>query len=390
MAAPEKEKELSIEDLEEDEVRGNLTFKPTVEVLPKTKRTEELQKRKLEELRRRKQEAEDLKKEKEKEEAARRQREKAAVRAQLQAEQRRKEQERKRREEEEMRKKMEGGLDQLLDALTKNVSAPHITVCGIELSSVRLRLLSQAMASNSSCQSLDLSRKGLNDEEGISLAGMLEKNTHLQKLEVEGSNLGVKAAEEIGKALRKNDSLRSLNLESNNLTASGNDQKGIIELANALKENRSLRVLLLSKNGITAQAGEYFVKAIEANEMLTIVDLSGNDPSLSVEQLRRIDAAVRRNRERQSAIRRAERRERFALYNEEFKCRQYCMQVEAIRLEIEAHEERRLNRMRARFEKWAEEVKEVEEEENLKHEELMAEAADRAEANKGKKKKKGK
>merc|ERR1712083_912553 len=123
------------------------------------------------------------------------------------------------------------------------------------------------------------------------------------------------------------------------------------------------------KNGITSQAGEFFVKAIEANESLTVVDLTGNDPSLSVEQLRRIDAAVRRNRERQSAIRRAERRERFALYNEEFKCRQHCMQVEAGRLEIEAREERRLNRMQARFEKWAEEVKETQEEELQKYDE---------------------
>merc|ERR1719482_2480337 len=190
----------------------------------------------------------------------------------------------------------------------------------------------------------------------------------------------------MGQALAKNTSLRSLNLESNNLTASGNDQKGIIELANALRENRTLRVLMLSKNGITAQAGEYFVKAIEGNEMLTLVDLTGNDPSLSVEQLRRIDAAVRRNRERQSAIRRAERRERFALYNEEFKCRQHYMQVEAGRLEIEAHEERRLNRMQARFEKWSEEVKETAEEMLQKFDELMDEAADRAEANKNKKK----
>ncbi|CAE8735131.1 unnamed protein product, partial [Polarella glacialis] len=155
---------------------------------------------------------------------------------------------------------------------------------------------------------------------------MLEKNEHLQKLECEGNNLGVRAAEEIGKALRKNNSLRSLNLESNNLTDSGNDQKGIIKLAEALHDNESLRVLMLSKNGITMQAGEYFVKAIEANESLTLVDLSGNDASPSVEQLRRIDAAVQRNRERQSAIRRTERRERFALYNEEFKCRQHYMQ----------------------------------------------------------------
>merc|ERR1712107_401787 len=120
---------------------------------------------------------------------------------------------------------------------------------------------------------------------------MLKKNNNLQKLECEGNNLGVKAAEAIGEALMENESLRSLNLESNNLTANGSEQKGIIVLADALRENRTLRVLMLSKNGITAQAGEYFVKSIEANESLTLVDLSGNDPTLSVEQLRRIDEA---------------------------------------------------------------------------------------------------
>jgi len=378
---------------EEVEVRGNLTFRPPVEILPKTKRTEELQKRKIEELERKKQAQENLRKEKEKQEAERRQREQQAKKQKQIQEQLRKEQERKRREEEEQRKKMEGGLDQILDALQKNISSPHITVCGIELSSVRLRLLTQAMVNNYSCMSLDLNRKGLNDEDGVSLAGMLEKNTNLQKLECEANNLGVRAAEAIGEALKKNSCLRCLNLESNNLTASGSDQKGIIKLAEALQVNKSLRVLMLSKNSITAQAGEYFVRAVESNEMLTLVDLSGNDgtpPPMSVEQLRRIDAAVKRNRERQSAIRRAERRERFALYNEEFKCRQHYMQVEAMRLEIEAHEERRLNRMKARFEKWAENVVEEEVNERATQEELMTEALDRAEANKSKGKKKRK
>merc|ERR1712151_1109794 len=204
----------------------------------------------------------------------------------------------------------------------------------------------------------DLNRKGLNDEDGEALARMLEKNKYLQKLECEGNNLGVKAAEAIGEGLKKNKHLRCLNLESNNLTASGNDQRGIIVLANALKDNRSLRVLMLSKNSIAHDAGECFEKAMDANESLTLVDLSGSDPSLQIKQLRNIDDIVQKNRERQSAIRRAERRERFALYNEEFKCRQYCMQVEAKRLEIEAHEERRLNRMKARFDKWVEDIAE--------------------------------
>lgn len=389
-ARPEQQQEdLSTDDEEEPEIRGNLTFKPPKGVLPKTRRTEALQKKKIEELKRKKQAAEDERKRREQELAMQRQREQVAKRQQAAREQQRKEQERKRREEEEQRKKMEGGLDQILEALSNNTSPPHITVCGIELTNVRLRLLTQTLAENTSCLSLDLNRKGLNDEDGEALAEMLEKNKYLQKLECEGNNLGVMAAKAIGEALKKNESLRCLNLESNNLTASSNDQKGIIEMANALRVNRSLRVLMLSKNGVAHEAGEVFEKAIEANETLTLVDLLGNDPSLRITQLRKIDETVQRNRERQSAVRRAERRERFSLYNEEFKCRQYCMQVEAMRLEIEAHEERRLNRMKARFEKWVQDVKDKSEEEQLKFEELMTEAQDRADANKGRKKKKG-
>lgn len=305
-------------------------------------------------------------------------------------EKKKKAEEQKRREEEEQRKKMEGGLDRILHSLTKNVSAPDITACGIDLNPARLRLLAKNLSENTSCRSIDLNRKGLTDEDGVSLATMLEKNQGLLKLECEGNNLGVQSAEKLGEALRKNQTLRSLNLESNNLTASGNDQKGIIKLAEALQENKSLRVLLLSKNGITAQAGEYFVRAIEQNDTLTLVDLSGNDASPSVEQLRRIDAVVQGNRERLSTIRRAERRERFALYNEEFRCRQHAMQIEAMRLEIEAMQERRLNRMKARSERWVEEIHEMGEDEKRKQEELVEEAALRAEANKSKGKKKRK
>lgn len=398
MAGAAVHEDLAAFDEEEPEIRGNLVFRPPVEVLPQTKRTEELQKKKLEDLQRKKEAVEKHRKEKEREEMIKRQADKKAKKQKEEQEKARKERERKKQEEEEQRKKMEGGLDQIIGACLRNSSAPHITLCGIELNEARVRLLTQALVpndqnpnpdGNTSCMSLDLNRKGLGDADGISLAGMLKDNKNLQKLECEGNNLGVKAAEAIGEALKKNTCLRSLNLESNNLTASGNNQNGIIILANALRENKSLRVLMLSKNGITVQAGEHFVRAIEANDMLTLVDLSGNE-QLSVKQLQRIDEAVQRNRKLQSEIRRSERRERFALYNEEFKCRQHSMQVEAMRLEIEALEERRLNRMKARFEKWVDEIRDAENEQAAKEEELLTEAADRAEANKNKGKKKRK
>jgi len=378
--------ELAAYDEEEIEVRGGLTFRAPVEALPQTKRTEERQKAKIEMLRKRKEDAEAQRRAKEQEEAQRRLKEQEAKKLKQQQEQKKKEEERRRREEEEQRKKMEGGLDQILGALQRNASPQHITVCGIELGSVRLRLLAQALEANTSCRSMDLSRKGLTDDDGVSIASMLKKNVHLQKLELEGNNLGTKTGRALAEALLQNEILRAINLESNNLTASGNDQTGVIAIAAALQKNRSLRVLTLSKNHITQQGGEQFVRSMTQNECLTLLDLSGNE--LGIEQLRRVENVIRKNREGLSVLRRMERRERFALYNEEFQCRQYDMQVEAMRLELEAMSERRLNRMKARFEEWRNLAEKEARAEAEEMENLMSEYEDRKEARS--KKKKGK
>eukprot|EP00439_Symbiodinium_sp_Y106_P061263 s370_g9.t1 len=198
-------------DEEENEVRGTLVFRPPTEILPKTRRTEEMQKRKIEMLKKRKEDAENLRKEKdccfglrEKQEAQRRQQELQVMKEKQRMEKKKKAEEQKRREEEEQRKKMEGGLDRILHSLTKNVSAPDITACGIDLNPARLRLLAKNLSENTSCRSIDLNRKGLTDEDGVSLATMLEKNQGLLKLECEGNNLGVQSAEKLGEALRKN------------------------------------------------------------------------------------------------------------------------------------------------------------------------------------------
>merc|ERR1719163_1613174 len=153
-------------------------------------------------------------------------------------------------------------------------------------------------------------------------------------------------ARELGAVLAVNEGLRSLNLESNNITASGNDQSGVIAIAEALESNQHLRVLNLARNQITMQGGERLVKALQKNNTITLIDLSGNE--LGVEQLRRIEVVVQKNRKALSELRRTERWNRFALFNEEFLSRRYDMEVEAMRLELDAVEERRLERKKER------------------------------------------
>merc|ERR1712100_954624 len=109
----------------------------------------------------------------------------------------------------------------------------------------------------------------------------------------------------MGEALAVNQALRCLNLESNNITSSGNDQSGVIAIAEALETNKHLRVLNLARNQLTLQGGERLVKALQQNDTVTLVDLSGNE--LGVDQLRAVDEVVQKNRARLSDLRRRER-----------------------------------------------------------------------------------
>ena len=130
------------------------------------------------------------------------------------------------------------------------------------------------------------------------------------------------------------------------------------------------------------------MKALEKNNTITLIDLSGNE--LGVEQLRRIEVVVQKNRKALSELRRTERWNRFALFNEEFLSRRYDMEVEAMRLELDAVEERRLERTKAKNKEWREAQAERVREELEKMAELMDEYDDRAATRKGKKGKKGK
>lgn len=386
--------EISEEELmklgEEEEVRGNLTFKPAIDVLPDTERTAELKRRKLELLRKRREEQEMERRRKEQEEAQRRLKEQEMKKLKLQQEARKKEEERKRREEEEQRAKMEGGLDQLLGHLMANTSSSHVSVKGIELGEVRLRLVAKALEANTSCLSIDLSRKGLQDNDGVALAEMLKRNKTLQKLDLEGNSLGPKSAAAMGLALGVNVTLKHLNLEGNNLTAGGTDTAGATAFAEALKAKSSrLSVLNLSRNSLGKEFAEALLDTLDSSETISLLELFANE--MSQEQVRDINIKVGRNREALSQRRRNERRERFAMFNEEFQCRQYMMQVEARCLQMEAMQELRLERLQERLGKWSQQTERELVEMNEAMDDAMTEAAERAAAGKGKKKgKKGK
>lgn len=68
--------------------------------------------------------------------------------------------------------------------------------------------------------------------------------------------------------------------------------------------------------------------ALDKNKVLTQLDLSHNEIPPFTQQ--KIEVKMEGNRERASALRRQERREKFTMFAEEFKSRQFVMQVLAL------------------------------------------------------------
>merc|ERR1711920_1221121 len=101
--------------------------------------------------------------------------------------------------------------------LASNTSDPCATLAGVELESVRLRLLAQALEHNVSCVTMDLSRRKLTDEDGVALAQCMKNNAYLKKLDLEGNNCGSATAAAVAEALKVNKTLRTLILDSNDL-----------------------------------------------------------------------------------------------------------------------------------------------------------------------------
>lgn len=336
--------------VEEDEMVGNVTFHPQRALDPDTAVTAYRHRRKLEKAYMLKKQAEAERKRKEQEEAARRIREQEAKKLKAQQEQKRKEAERRQREEEEQRKKMQGGLEIILTALTSDTSKESICIQGIELSNIQIRLISKALEKNTSCRCLDLSRRNLQDADGVALAKAMESNTGLDTFMLEGNNFGVKTAKAFADAIKVNESLRTLNLEANNLTMSGNDQSGAIALAEAFEHNDQLLVLNLTSNKITSEASDQWVSSLAKNKSLTMLDLSGND--VPVLDARALDKVIAVNRHELHVLRKNERRERNEMYEAEYDTRTFLMEVEAKRMELEAVMERRMVRMQQAHDKW--------------------------------------
>ena len=156
----------------------------------------------------------------------------------------------------------------LLGKLQRNETAYDVTLSGIELGSIRTRILATNIVRNTSLLSLSMSRKGIEEEVGVDLARMLLVNKNIRKIELEGNKLGPKTAREFGNVLRYNSSLKFLDLDNNSLTSDNEDPTGLLTFIDALKYNKTLQSLNLANNRLDDQIGKAFEDALSVNHTL--------------------------------------------------------------------------------------------------------------------------
>ena len=245
-------------------------------------------------------------------------------------------------EQQEESKRLEGRMLIFLQKAAENQTHRDFSFAGINLGGPKTQIVARVVAFNTSLTSLHMSRKNIQDKEGMDLAKVLINNKTLRKLELEGNCLGMQTARMFAMALRKNTTLRFLDLESNNLTNDTEESGGVDDMVNALAENKTLISLNLANNRLTDDIGRNLVDLFNprGKNQDTLIDFEfGNNP-FRLEDVRKIQDFLRRNKAKYDEERLQEWRERKTMGEEDSKLLKYYLErenaFEQARMEEEA------------------------------------------------------
>lgn len=169
-----------------------------------------------------------------------------------------------------------------------------MTVSGIDLGTIRTRILANNIVHNTSLKSLSMTRKSIEDEVGVDLARILMINKNLRKIELEGNKLGPKTAREFGHTLRISKVLKFLDLDNNMLTSDGDDPTGLLSFIEALKFNTTLLSLNVANNRLDDSIGKAFEEALSVNH--TLIDFEFGFNMFNVDTMRQLQFYLRRNK----------------------------------------------------------------------------------------------
>lgn len=167
-----------------------------------------------------------------------------------------------------------------------------------------MRLLFQTLDVNVSLKNLSLVRTQLTDEDVEDLFESLESNTTLEKLELDDNRLTEYSFKVLAKALAVNKGIRHLSLEGNEITKNGAEK-----LIAVFKSNVEINYINLANCSLSAAIMDDLIAAVEANPYIVMVDVEGN-MDLNYKHIRRLQAALQSNRQRQLNEQRFEWEER--------------------------------------------------------------------------------
>jgi serine/threonine protein kinase/Ran GTPase-activating protein (RanGAP) involved in mRNA processing and transport len=134
------------------------------------------------------------------------------------------------------------------------------------------RRLAEALATNYTLMSLDVSSNALGVEGAKAMAGALTKNSTLMSLDMASNRIGVEGAKAMVVALVENSTLTLLDMSGNGI---GNE--GCKAMTELLAMNSTITMLDLSYNVIGVEGGKAIAEVLATNSTLTSLDLSYNE-----------------------------------------------------------------------------------------------------------------
>ncbi|KAF9176831.1 hypothetical protein BGZ50_009617 [Haplosporangium sp. Z 11] len=132
-------------------------------------------------------------------------------------------------------------------------------------------VLAEALKTNSTLTTLDLSSNSIGDNGAQALSEAIKTNSTLITLKLWNNKIGDNGAQALSEALKANSTLATLDLISNSI---GED--GAQTLSEALKTNSTLATLDLTSNSIGDNGAQALSEALKTNSTLTTLDLTSN------------------------------------------------------------------------------------------------------------------
>ncbi len=228
--------------------------------------------------------------------------------------------------------------DQLIEALERNNTLQQLDLSGNQISRKKLETIESILAkkrkiadtlldlSNAQITQIDLSGQQMTNEEVKSLSLGLVKNIKLTHLDLSNNKISDEGVEYILTALEKNNTLLRLDLSGNQISSglimrvklkleknleiavqgfgycqdkisnfnnTGIDNEQVAIISNGLEQNKNLVELHLENNQITDVGARHLITALEKNDCIEKINLSGN--KISADNLEKINVLLLRN-----------------------------------------------------------------------------------------------